>query len=412
MAKDKYDFIQELLENKKLKPAQQERILMLTKEEIKKDGVFGKELEERVKKLEMRIEENKNQEFKTKEKTTPILKKESVLPKYVASKNLWKFLHDYNQDQILKTTCHEIDSNELKNILRFCGTNENNFQQHQQKVQEHYRNHFFDNKKYFVDHKIKNLILYYLTGKTYGGASNGWTDEKIKFNWNSEELKIWSDKNPNLVPHPNDGFAKNQNNNYGLMLENSIKVHLVKDNQSLRYFSQIVLYFKSLFHIRFENSIFNIIENCNKSNHWADKVEFIVSEDTFPKNLEFFTNVEKLIQAYKILMNLIIEVGKENNQVQPIVELKLLETENGIDFSIHHINSIFKKSVNNTIDRKGTTFTNLILNQLNGMCEFYLKADFGNKQFAEINIWDGKKSNKKDLDQFNGVEYILKFKKR
>lgn len=411
MAKDKYDFIQELLENKKLKPAQRERVLMLAKEEIKKDGVFGKELEERVKRLEMQIDEKKNQESKPMEKSTPALHIEDPLPEYVASKNLWKFLHDYNQDKILKTTCHEIDSNELINILKFCETDKYNFQQHKQKVQEHYKNHFFDNKKYFVDHKIKNLILSYLTGKTFSGKSDGWTDEKIKFNWNSNELKNWSDNYPDLVPHPNDGFAKNQDNNYGFMLENSIKVNLVKDNQSLRYFSQIVLYFKCLFHIRYENSLFNIIENCNKSNHLTDKVKFNISENTFPKNLEFFTNVEKLIQAYKIFINLIIDVGRENNSIQPIVELKLLETESGIEFSIHHINSTFQKSINNTIDRKGTIFRNLITNQLNGMCEFYLKADFGNNQFAEINIWNGKRSTKKDLELFRGVEYILKFKK-
>ena len=35
MAKDKYDFIQELLENKKLQPTQKERVLLLAKEEIK-----------------------------------------------------------------------------------------------------------------------------------------------------------------------------------------------------------------------------------------------------------------------------------------------------------------------------------------------------------------------------------------
>lgn len=55
MAKDKYDFIQELLENKKLQPAQRERVLMLTKEEIKKEGIASKDLEERVKKLEEMI---------------------------------------------------------------------------------------------------------------------------------------------------------------------------------------------------------------------------------------------------------------------------------------------------------------------------------------------------------------------
>jgi len=44
MAKDKYDFIQEILEDKKLTPAQRERVFELTKVEIQKDGHLGKDL--------------------------------------------------------------------------------------------------------------------------------------------------------------------------------------------------------------------------------------------------------------------------------------------------------------------------------------------------------------------------------
>ena len=61
--KNKYDFIQEILESKKLTVAQRERVLKLAKEEIKKEGVIGKELEDRIRKLEEKLmmDKRKNQ---------------------------------------------------------------------------------------------------------------------------------------------------------------------------------------------------------------------------------------------------------------------------------------------------------------------------------------------------------------
>ena len=418
MAKDKYDFIQELLENKKLQPTQKERVLLLAKEEIKKDGALGKELEERVKKLEEMMNNSNDdlpsttlkpiEEASTEEKSL-------VLPNYIPSKNLYKFLEDYNQDIILKTTCHEIDSDELKNILTFCEIEEYDFLKHKEKVQEQYKSLFFNNKRYFVDHKIKNLILFYLTGKSFSGKSEGWTDENIKYNWESEELKNWYKNNANKIPHPNEGLAGVQKND-GLELENPIKLNLIKNNQQIRYFSELVLHFKHLFHVRSDNSLKNIIENCNNSEDWENKVDFKISKN-FPSTIEFFTNVEKLVQAYRILINLIIEVTHNNHLENPIVELKLKETENGVEFSIHHINTVFQKTIQNTKDRKGSTFTNLIRNQLNGMCDFYVKACFEDGKYALINIWDGKNSNVIPSDPdffegFEGVEYILKFNKK
>ena len=108
MAKDKYDFIQELLENKKLQPTQKERVLLLAKEEIKKDGALGKELEERVKKLEEMMNNSNDDLPSTTLKPIEEASTEEqslVLPKYIPSKNLWKFLKDYNQDLIL-IRCH------------------------------------------------------------------------------------------------------------------------------------------------------------------------------------------------------------------------------------------------------------------------------------------------------------------
>ena len=196
-----------------------------------------------------------------------------------------------------------------------------------------------------------------------------------------------------------------------------MKLNLIKNNQQIRYFSELVLHFKHLFHVRSDNSLKNIIENCNNSEDWENKVDFKISKN-FPSTIEFFTNIEKLVQAYRILINLIVEVSSKNVELKkPNVELKLNETETGVEFSIHHTNTVFQKTIQNTIDRKGSTFTNLIKNQLNGMCEFFVKACFEDGKHALINIWDGKNSDvipsdPDCFDGFTGVEYILKFNKK
>jgi len=52
MTKDKYDFIQELLQNQKLPPAQRERILLLVTNEFKKDNIQGIDNSARIERIE------------------------------------------------------------------------------------------------------------------------------------------------------------------------------------------------------------------------------------------------------------------------------------------------------------------------------------------------------------------------
>ena len=80
-------------------------------------------------------------------------------------------------------------------------------------------------------------------------------------------------------------------------------------------------------------------------------------------------------------------------------------------FSIHHLNSVYNKTIENTIERLGQTYTSLINKQINGLCNLHLKADFGNRQFAEINIWNGKDRESKPINPFQGVEHIMEFPK-
>lgn len=43
--------------------------------------------------------------------------------RYISPKNLHSFLYDFNQNNVLKYTCHEIDTDEvISEINEFCGT--------------------------------------------------------------------------------------------------------------------------------------------------------------------------------------------------------------------------------------------------------------------------------------------------
>jgi hypothetical protein len=421
MSKAKIDFISELLANKKLDSPMKQKLFELAAKEFQSIGLPNNEiikrLEEIEKKLGITADKNNIENLVPAKPTAvhPIPTKKNELPNYIDPKHLYVFLKDYNADPILKTTCHEIDTNELLNIINFCKIEEYDFIKHKEKVQERFLE-MVNNKKYFIDYKIKNLIYVYTTGKTYNQETKGWTDDDININWNSESLEKWSQANKNKIPHPDSGLCYSQG---GVEYEIRPSINTcVLGQKKLRSFSDLILHFKYLFHLRSDNSLLKIIERINiESEFWKNKVQFEIDNAQFPENLEFFTNVEKLVQAYKILINLILDVTDKNQLETPIVKLSLVKLFDGMEFCIHHKNSVFKKSTQDTINREGQTMTNLIKNQINGLCDFYIKADFGNNQYGHLNIWDkGRKSGKvksknNPLDFFEGVEYILKFRK-
>ncbi|HRO09003.1 MAG TPA: hypothetical protein PK047_09055 [Saprospiraceae bacterium] len=106
MARNKYDFIKEILESKKISPAQRERVLLLTKEEVKKDGALGKELEERVKKLEEKIKTESSSTAKNILQHNP-----QYISKYLSSK--------FRENNPLKWTTHVWDEKKYELIDTF-----------------------------------------------------------------------------------------------------------------------------------------------------------------------------------------------------------------------------------------------------------------------------------------------------
>jgi hypothetical protein len=426
MAKNKYDFIKELIEDPKLNLNQRERILELASKEFRFEGT----LEQRLQKIEEILfnkqdadifrtnvksfvwdekdeilEESNNGEFERFSETAiQISTKDNNQIKYLNPYHLYNFLLEYNQNQILRTTCHDIDSNELKSILEFCKSEKYIFREHLKVIQDAYVRH---ENKYKAPYQVKAIIRGYLTGKDfYGEEIEGWSFENIRINWNSTELLNWTEINIGTPPNLNVEIAGSKEIE---LLEFSQIRHAITA-MPIQNFTQLVLHFKNLFHIKSgPQSLRQIIERVNFEKRWEEKVSFEFDENGFINNLEHFTDVEKLIQAYNKIIGLIVEQNKQDEKAQ--VKLKYYEENQKVIISIQHMNGKYNKTIENTIERLGQTYTSLIKNQINGLCNLYLKADFGNNKFASINLWNGKNRVSEILPTFLGVEHILEFPK-
>ncbi len=402
MAKTKYDFIRELLEDKKINQNQRERILELASREISLEG----SLEERVQKIE-EIINNNFPESKDLKIELPRKTEDSDLPKYIDPYHLYKFLFEYNQNPVLRSTCHDIDSDELNKINDYCDSDSYDFKKHLQKIVENFNEH---EKKFLAPHQVKALIRGYLTGKNYKGnqLKEGWSSASIKINWSSDKLIKWITKNPNIPPNLNENIAGDREIEL-LVIEPPINSPITYD--SIQSFTQLVLHFKNLFHLKSGNqSLRAILDRVNSFEKWNEKVDFEITNQDFPNNLEHFTDVDKLIQAYNKLLQLIIE--QHQGDKKPIVKLRFYEEKQRVYLSVHHLNGQYNKTVQNCIDRPhGRDYKNLIKFQINGLCNLYLNAEFGNKEYATINLWDGRKPKAQKIDKFTGVEHMLEFPK-
>lgn len=332
--------------------------------------------------------------------------KEAGLPEFKPPINLSNFLKAYNQHPILKYTCHLIDSDEvIEKINEKCETKNYQFQKHLELIINSF-NSF--KKDHFVDPKIINLILVYLTGESFTKKIKLWSTDNIKINWSSPELQTWCENNTPSIPSPGLNIARNQKNKGFVFPGFSSNIH----DTRIRSFSELVLHFKNLFHLKGDNSLLKIIKNANRSNNWNDIIEFNINksdfdETQFKENIELFTDVDSLKKGYLNIIKLILESSIKD--VKPIVNLSFTSNNNQIIFSIHHINSIItKKSPEDFVARLGESHINIIKN-LNGICSLYLKAEFRYNEFLEIKLWDSTIRELKMIPTFKGVEHILKF---
>lgn len=435
MDKNKYTFAQELLRSYKLTPEQKERVLALIARERNEDIA---RLEEKVASLEKNTpitpkpipEEGVPDEIEEEAKDS--------LPDYknpFSGNGLATFLLAYNQDPLLKYTCHTIDEGEIKGddivdyIKKVANIDTYTVREHQRILQKRF-NDLYNEKiidkegkeknKYFFSDKIKNLILVYLTGKNYKGEKKGWSSDNIEMNWANEELLAWSDAHPDCVPHPN-GTLKNKQKVF-FKLKRSFTSKL--NGKRIRDFSDLVIHFKYLFHIRSDNSLKKLLEYRNKK--WETEIDFQFDRK-FYENIELFTDVDKLLQIYdEILKDITKTIPKENEKCKlkegekHKIVLSFYEKEKEVYFEILHIHPrypFYLKTSNNVLERMGDFQTSLI-NKINGIANLYIEADFKEEEKSYcINLWDEGKGrhvqkgvSKVEIPQVGGVKYKLRLK--
>lgn len=481
MTKNKYEFIRELLEDKRINQNQRERVLKLSAKEFDYEG----SLEQRIKKIEQYLaaseannqkEENlkhlrKGLESENKlatgivsvvkpKKWEPIklpfpkevpsdvideinvihdlemnqimnlfgkqveshkpeiekIQYENVRStnsnkqsKYIPPYKLYEFLFEYNQNPVLKYTCHDVDAQALCDINIRCNSETYDFSKHLKIIVEEFDNHC---KQYFAPYNTLPLIRGYLTGKKNDGSllKAGWSTDQIRENWGSPNLFQWTIQNPGIPPNWNEDLAEEQNIQL-FAVQPQVKTFL--SFEPIQNFTQLTLHFKNLFHLTHgRSSLMTILKRMNEFKMWNEKVEIEFDENRFRDNLEHFTNVNKITETYNHLLDSIIK--KHEGDEKPKIKLSFYEdsAEYCVYLSIHHTNGVYKKTIQNTLERDGERFQHLIKNQINGLCNLILRADFGGNEYAKINLWNGKKRSHTLLPSFQGVEFLLEFPKR
>lgn len=334
--------------------------------------------------------------------------------KYTTPRNIQIFLREFNQDDVLKYTCHQIDTDEVvENICKECSVEQYDFTKHAELIRNRYELlvQKFRKENIFLDSKMIALISTYLTGasgKNDKRDIKDWSSNGIVVNWNCPQIHKWAKEHPHIIPAPGKNIAKKQRSN-GYTLPSSFKSNIT--GTRIHSFSDLVIFFKSQFHIRKDNSLRAILEKVNVK--WKpEDVRISFVENKFNDNVELFTDIDKLIQAYQKIVEICIE--NRNDKNDPIqVELSFFDDAESKStfFCIHHLNTVYKKTSKNSTERIGTSHSNLISKQINGLCDLFIEAKFGDGACGKLNIWDEDAEFKfQPLEgDIQGVNYILRF---
>ncbi len=323
---------------------------------------------------------------------------------YIPPHELRMFLYKFNQDEILKYTCHEIDTDEtIEEINKYCKTDKYDFERHSKIIIDRF-------KTLLKEQNLKNKNFTGLLSAYLGISHKPWSTLDVPIWWNHEELIKWSKENENIILSPGRNIAKKQKKN-GYRLPKPIKSYLT--GERIDTFSKLVIYFKSLFHIRRDNSLRNILSYQNKE-RVVDGINVSFSEDKFNDNIELLTDVDKLVQAYKAILKICKEANKDNEKN---VELSFYEVADKVIFAMHDKGHYYGKTLAAATQRIGASQTQLIKNQINGLCNLYIEADFDENTSARIDLWTKTSSPLGDkvnipshkIDKVDGVKYILEF---
>lgn len=398
---DKFEFIKLMLQNRNLSVNDKKRLVILATNEIVRDDTDSNDSGKTAK-------QNYNKEGKAISSH-----RQNIDAPYISPSILQGFLRKYNQNPILKYTCHVIDDeDDIKNIIKACGTEKYELEKHAELIEKSFLELLDDYKKehpLIIKAKMIPLIRAYITGKDYEGKPTTWTSLNIKTNWKLDELQQWGKEHLHKIPNPAENVANNQQS-YGFILNERITSNLSGD--SIDNLRDLVTYFKSLFHIRRDNSLRSILVYKNQHNKDVEDGKINISFDSsrFLDNIELLTDVDKLLQGYNRILKICIDNQDKEFGDTTEIELSFYEEDNRTFFCIHHKNTRYGKTVKNALERIGKEQKKLIENQINGLCDLFIEADFGENNYYRINLWDEEPQIKSwEIDKMIGVKYLMRF---
>lgn len=428
------------MDTRKFTPSQKERFLKLASNEFGLIKPSNEELWEEIQKIKVKLgdnddgEENKiGQDLKSllldssaeeesneesrgqlKGEETTYLRKSSDIT-YATYKNLPSFLRRLSANDYTKFLTHPFDITDISRLKTLLNCEAYNFDLHLKKIKEVfdvltikdsiYKESFPELNSYFLPRGIFTKIKQYIYGTTWSLERN------IKMHWSHEDIQKWTVDNPGKAPSP-----KEESLGY-----EGFYFYSPSFNENMS-FSDLIIFFKNEIHIRSSNSLYGLINDIynNPDNSFNTSINI---ENNVPDNINFYTDVEKLRLALKLILELIIECHSLEKKPKVLFNVS---TEDEITLSILHLGNTFEQNIKTL--RYGKSFGNLIT-LLNGVCELDLFAKFSDSKSYHLKIWefgdilrgniiyrdgkilDLKEKLKPHREDINGVQYNLTFNK-
>lgn len=381
MALSKSEFVIKLLDDKSINSQQRVKLFGL----VARDFVNSEEV---LTKIAEDVEEIKTG-ARLKEEEKPgnqENEKEQIKIKYLSPQQTSEFLYKFNEDPVLKSATHLVDANELDYLENIFGSSYT------------YDKHLFHLKKRFnkLKHKFTiNKKLFKKISVYLNGGSN-WSSDAVKINWSSSEILKWSKENDNKCPNVDEENLKYES----FTLPEPIKIA----GTDINTFSDLVLEFKKQIVIKEPNTFSANFKRWKTPYEKKANIN-IVSQDT---GIILFTDVEKLKQAFNVLIKLCLAKSDKKPDISISFDEFKKDSNSKVIVSIHQTNTIYKRNQYD-FDRLGQTYKNLIENQLNGICDFQVKAQLKDDTCHQKSVWPRKEST--PISHFVGVQYNLIFYK-
>ncbi|MBP9133350.1 MAG: hypothetical protein KBF75_04940 [Saprospiraceae bacterium] len=360
--KNKYDFIQEILESKKLNPAQRERVLLLALQEFKSENDKDEVLIKRIEEIEGKLNEIKSINFPNNELATSDNNSQNKKNELTHNPRLVsQYLEKFKENTALKWATHIWDEKKYETISLF--------------IQD-----INADKGYIelfnVQRDLYNLLNYFLYTPKVELNENG----VPKYGWpNFQDMKIgWQFPNNLLINWCKENFDNKDESDIKYPFQYNLPKELQPQKpikgSIVTTFENVVDIFKT--EIQFRESYF-YKELKKKNNKIADyKFEGI---ENF-KNLDFYTYTNGFLSAIDTVL---VEIKKNETEKKILFSYEMQENELIID--IVHVNSFptRKLNTNNLVQFLGGGM-NAISGSIFSLCDFSIVSRFIDEKNNEI----------------------------